>query len=86
MWVCEPHLVSTDLMYFGFATSETSKILMPSHESGLLTDWVVLAQLSSEREESVDRNTRSPRTLMSFCEPGQFTCASVTGADGSEMS
>ena len=55
MCVCEPHLVSTDLMYFGAVGSETSKILMPSHEGGLLTDCVVLAQLSSEREESVDR-------------------------------
>ena len=86
MWVCEPHLVSTDLMYFGAVTSETSKILMPSHEAGLFTDWLTLLQLSSEREESVDRNTRSPRTLMSFCDPGQSTCASVTGAEGSEMS
>ena len=82
VWVCEPQSVSTDLMYSGDVGSEMSKIFMPSHEAGLFTGWVVLAQVSSMREESVDRNTRSPRTLMSFCEPGQLTWARVFGADG----
>lgn len=46
---------STDLMYCGLVSSEMSKILMPSHEDLTFADWPVLLQLSSLREESVDR-------------------------------
>jgi hypothetical protein len=39
---------------------------MPSHEDFSVAGCVVLLQLLSLREESVDRNSRSPETEMSF--------------------
>ena len=60
MWVCEPQAVSTDLMYFGFALSLMSKILMPSHDAFSVAGCVALLQESSLREESVERKSRSP--------------------------
>ena len=53
--VCEPHLVSTALMYFGMRGSDTSKILMPSHDSFSVVGDEVESHEVSLREESVDR-------------------------------
>ena len=39
----------------------------------------MLAQLSSERRESVARNSRFPETDTSFCEPGQSTSETIFG-------
>lgn len=86
MWVCEPQAVSTAATYFGCALSLMSKILTPSHDDFSVAGCVVLLQELSLREESVDRNSRSPETEMSFCEPGQSTWATVLGAFGSLMS
>ena len=55
MCVCEPQAVSTDLMYLGLATSQMSKILMPSHDDFTVAGWATEVHESSEREESVDR-------------------------------
>lgn len=59
---------------------------MPSHDSLTEAGCVVLAQELSLREESVERNSRSPETEMSFWEPGQRTWATVFGAFGLLMS
>ena len=58
--MCEPQFVSTDLMYFGAATLEMSKILMPSHDSLTVADCGTEVHESSLREESVETNSRSP--------------------------
>ena len=52
--VCEPHAVSTALMYFGTRGLETSKILMPSHDCLSVVGELVDEHESSLREESVD--------------------------------
>ena len=82
VWVCEPQAVSTDLRYFGFFTSEMSKILMPSQLSLSVAGWDSDSHESSLREESVERYSRSPETLMSFWLPGQLTWTSVFGLSG----
>ena len=84
MW--EPQAVSTAATYFGFALSLMSKIFMPSHDDFSVAGCVVLLQLLSLREESVDRNSRLPETETSFCEPGHSTWATVLGAFGLPMS
>lgn len=84
--MCEPQAVSTAATYLGFALSLMSKTFMPSQEDFSVTGCVVLLQLLSLREESVDRNSRSPETEMSFCEPGQSTWATVLGDFGLLMS
>jgi hypothetical protein len=73
-------------MYFGSATLEMSKILMPSHDDFSVAGAAVEAHESSDREESVDRKSRSPWTLMSFCEPGQLTWATICGFFGVDTS
>jgi hypothetical protein len=40
---------------------------------------VWLLQVSSERRESTDRNSRRPLTLMSFCDPGQTSWTTSRG-------
>lgn len=86
VWVCEPQAVSTDLMYLGFFLSLMSKILMPSHEDFSVAGCETLLQESSLREESVERNSRSPETETSFCPPGHRTVVTVLGAFGLPMS
>jgi hypothetical protein len=86
VWVCEPQAVSTAATYFGFRLSLMSKTFMPSQEDFSVAGCVVLLQLLSLREESVDRNSRSPETEMSFWEPGQSTWATVFGFFGLLMS
>src|SRR5262245_59317963 len=71
--VCEPHAVSTDLMYRGARLSLMSKILMPSQYGWVPSFWGVDAHESLLRRESVDRKSRLPVTEMSFCEPGHST-------------
>lgn len=84
--MCEPHAVSTAATYFGLRLSLMSKIFMPSHDAFSVAGWDTLLHELSLREESVDRKSRSPETLMSFCDPGHSTCATVFGALGLEMS
>ena len=60
VWVCEPQAVSTDLMYRGSALSLMSKTLMPSQDSFTVAGCAMLLQESSLRDESVERNSRSP--------------------------
>ncbi|GAA3243652.1 hypothetical protein GCM10020256_68680 [Streptomyces thermocoprophilus] len=86
VWVCEPQAVSTAATYRGFLLSLMSKIFMPSQDDFSVAGWVVLLQLASLREESVDRNSRFPETDTSFCEPGHSTCATVFGFSGLPMS
>ena len=80
--MCDPHLVSTDLMYRGFFLSLMSKILMPSQESGLDAVRGTLLHESLLRPWSVDRNNRSPWTVMSFCWPLQSTWDTIFGDFG----
>ncbi len=63
-----------------------SKTFMPSQEDFSVAGCVVLLQLLSLREESVDRNSRLPETEMSFCDPGHSTWATVSGFSGLLMS
>lgn len=84
--MCEPHAVSTAATYFGLRLSLMSKTFMPSQEDFSVAGCVVLLQLLSLREESVDRKSRSPETETSFCEPGHSTWAIVLGAFGLLMS
>jgi hypothetical protein len=63
-----------------------SKIFMPSQEDFSVAGCDVLAHELSLREESVERNSRSPETEMSFCEPGHSTWETVFGAFGLLMS
>lgn len=81
MWVCEPHLVATDLTYLGFALSLMSKILMPSQP--LTTSPGRLSHESSARGSSTERNSRFPVTEMSFWPPGQSTRETTFGRVGS---
>ncbi|CAM5230796.1 hypothetical protein SALBM217S_07233 [Streptomyces griseoloalbus] len=63
-----------------------SKTFMPSQEDFSVAGCVVLLQLLSLREESVDRKSRLPETEMSFCDPGHSTWATVLGLLGLLMS
>ena len=80
MCVCEPQAVSTAATYCGAAGLLMSKTLMPSQEFFSVADCEALAQ------ESVDSTRMSPRTEMSFCEPGHTTCVTRVGAVGLLMS
>ena len=82
MCVCEPQEVSTAATYLGLRLSLMSKIFMPSQDDFSVAGCDVLAHELSLREESVDRKSRSPETVMSFCDPGQSTWATVFGAFG----
>ena len=73
MWVCEPQGVSTAAMYLGFVGSLMSKTFRPSHELFSVAGCGTLAQLLSERLESVESTSRLRYTDTSFCEPGQTT-------------
>src|SRR4051794_20505606 len=75
--VCEPHAVSTDLMYRGARLSLTSKILMPSQYAWVPSFWETDAHELSLRRESVERNSRLPMIEMSFCEPGHSTWLTI---------
>jgi hypothetical protein len=59
---------------------------MPSHDDLIVADCEVLLHVLLLRDESVDRNSRSPWTDTSFCEPGQSTWLTICGASGSLMS
>ena len=52
--MCEPQSDSTALTYLGAVGSETSKILIPSHDDFTVTGEVVDAHELSERELSVE--------------------------------
>ncbi len=58
--VCEPQLVSTDLMYLGLALSLMSKILTPSQDSLIVALWPVLLHESLLRELSTALKSRLP--------------------------
>ncbi len=84
--VCEPQSVSTAATYFGLRLSLMSKIFTPSHEFFSVAGWGTLEQELSERDESVERNSRLPCTEMSFCEPGHRTWLTSFGFCGLRMS
>jgi hypothetical protein len=66
--------------------SLTSKILIPSHDSLIVGDWLTLLQELLLRDESVLRKSSPWETLMSFWLPGQETWLISVGLAGSAMS
>ncbi len=63
-----------------------SKTLTPSHEFFSVAGCAALAQLLSDRLESVESTSRLRCTETSFCEPGHTTWVTRRGFVGLERS